>query len=142
MKKPILLFLFIFTSILNAQTDKLKITGTVVDAKGEGIPAVNITSEDQNIQTDIEGKYAINVKSSKSILRFTSIGFEAQIVVVGKNKVIDVKLLESKNVLDEVVVIGYGTRKKSLVTGSISKYFILKEVMCLNSLSLISLIMS
>ena len=122
MKKPILLFLFIFTSILNAQTDKLKITGTVVDAKGGGIPAVNITSEDQNAQTDIEGKYAINVKSSKSILRFTSIGFEAQIVVVGKNKVIDVKLLESKNVLDEVVVIGYGTRKKSLVTGSISKY--------------------
>ena len=122
MKKPILLFLFIFTSILNAQTDKLKITGTVVDAKGEGIPAVNITSDDQNIQTDIEGKYAINVKSSKSILRFTSIGFEAQIVVVGKNKVIDVKLLESKNILDEVVVIGYGTRKKSLVTGSISKY--------------------
>ena len=68
MKKPILLFLFIFTSIINAQTDKLKITGTVVDAKGEGIPAVNITSDDQNIQTDIEGKYAINVKSSKSIL--------------------------------------------------------------------------
>jgi len=122
MKKPILLFLFIFTSIINAQTDKLKITGTVVDAKGEGIPGVNISSEDQNAQTNFEGKYDINVKSSKSILRFTSIGFEAQIVVVGKNKVIDVKLLESKNVLDEVVVIGYGTRKKSLITGSISKY--------------------
>ena len=122
MKKPILLFLFIFTFILNAQTDKLKITGTVVDAKGEGIPGVNISSEDQNAQTNFEGKYDINVKSSKSILRFTSIGFEAQIVVVGKNKVIDVKLLETKNVLDEVVVIGYGTRKKSLVTGSISKY--------------------
>lgn len=122
MKKPFLMMLFIFTSIINAQTDKLKISGTVVDVKGEGIPGVNISSEDQNIQTNIDGKYAINVKNSKSILRFTSIGFEAQIVVVGKNKEINITLEESKNTLDEVVVIGYGTQKRSNVTGSVSKY--------------------
>ncbi len=122
MKKPFLLLLLILTSVIYSQTDKLKISGVVFDSKGESIPGVNVTSEDQSIQTDIEGKYSINVKSSKSILKYTSIGFDAQIVVVGKNKVINITLAESKNVLDEVVVIGYGTQKRSNVTGSVSKY--------------------
>jgi TonB-linked SusC/RagA family outer membrane protein len=94
----------------------------VIDAKGESIPGVTITFEDKSVTTDIEGKYSINVKNSKSLLRYTFIGYEPQIVTVGKNKKIDIKLLESNTVLDDVVVIGYGTRKKSLVTGSISKY--------------------
>lgn len=122
MKKPILFFLLIFTSIIYSQSNDLNVTGTVIDAKGESIPGVTITFEDKSVTTDIEGKYSINVKNSKSLLRFTFIGYEPQIVTVGKNKKIDIKLVESNTVLDDVVVIGYGTRKKSLVTGSISKY--------------------
>lgn len=122
MKKPILFFLLIFTSIIYSQSKDLNVSGTVVDAKGESIPGVTITFEDKSVTTDIEGKYSINVKNSKSILRFTYIGYEPQIVTVGKNKKIDIKLIESNTVLEDVVVIGYGTRKKSLVTGSISKY--------------------
>ena len=122
MKKLFLLFLLIFSSIINAQTDKLKISGTVTDAQGKTIPGVTVTFEDTNTTTDLEGKYAISVKNSKSILRFTYLGYAAQIVVVGKNKQIDITLAESKTELDEVVVIGYGTQKRSNVTGSVSKY--------------------
>ncbi len=122
MKKPILLFLLIFTSFIYSQNNTINIIGTVIDAKGESIPGVTVTFEDKSVTTDIEGKYSINVKNSKSLLRFTFVGYEPQIVTIGKNKKIDIKLLESTTALDDVVVIGYGTRKKSLVTGSISKY--------------------
>lgn len=122
MKKPILLFLLIFTSIIYAQTDKLKISGRVIDEKGMPIPSVSVNFENTGISTDIEGKYSINVKNSKSVLKFSFIGFEPQIVVVGKNKIIDITLKESASALDEVVVIGYGTQKRSSVTGAVSKY--------------------
>jgi len=122
MKKTFLLVLLIFTSIINSQTDKLKITGKVTDSQGKGIPGVTVTFESSNTSTDLDGTYSISVKNSKSILRFTSIGYAPQIVVVGKNKTIDITLMESKTELDDVVVIGYGTQKKSNVTGSISKY--------------------
>ena len=120
MKKPILLFLLIFTSIIYAQA--LKITGTVVDSKGMSIPGVTVTFEDKSTTTDIDGKYYILVKNSKSPLKFSFIGFETQVIVVGKNITINIELKESLSTLDEVVVIGYGTQKRSSVTGSVAKY--------------------
>ena len=122
MKKPLLFFLLIFTSIIYSQTDSKMISGTVVDNKGVPIPGVTVTFEDKDIATDLDGKYTIEVKNAKSILRFSYLGFEPQVVVVAKNKEINITLLESKSELDEVVVIGYGTQKRSNVTGSISKY--------------------
>ncbi|MFZ4107045.1 SusC/RagA family TonB-linked outer membrane protein [Flavobacterium sp.] len=122
MKKTFLLVLLIFTSIINAQTDKLKVTGKVTDPQGKAIPGVTVTFETTNVTTDLDGTYSISVKNSKSILRFTYVGYAPQIVVVGKNKVIDITLAESKTELEDVVVIGYGTQKRSNVTGSISKY--------------------
>ena len=122
MKKPLVLFLLIFTSIIYSQTESKIISGTVVDNKGVSIPGVTVTFEDKDIATDLVGKYSIEVKNSKSILRFSYLGYTSQIVIVGKNKEINIILLESKSELDEVVVIGYGTQKRSSVTGSISKY--------------------
>ena len=122
MKKPLLFFLLIFTSIIYSQVDTKKVSGTVVDNKGVPIPGVTVTFEEKDTATDLDGKYTIEVKNSKSFLRFSYLGFAPQIVVVGKNKEINITLLESKSELDEVVVIGYGTQKRSNVTGSISKY--------------------
>ena len=122
MKKPLLFFLLIFTSFIYSQGDAKKVSGTVVDNKGVPIPGVTVTFEEKDTATDLDGKYTIEVKNSKSILRFSYLGFAPQIVVVGKNKEINITLLESKSELDEVVVIGYGTQKRSNVTGSISKY--------------------
>jgi TonB-linked SusC/RagA family outer membrane protein len=121
MKKFFLLFLLIFTAIIHAQTGS-KVSGTVLDNKGSSIPGVTVTCEDKSVITDIDGKYTIAIKNSKSVLKYSYVGFETQIAIVGKEKTIDIVLKESVNVLDDVVVIGYGTRKKSLVTGSISKY--------------------
>lgn len=122
MKKTVLFFLLIFSSFIYSQTDGKIVTGIVTDEKGIPIPSATVTFEDKDVVTDLDGKYTIEVKNSKSILRFSYLGFASQIVVVGKNKEINITLLESKNELDEVVVIGYGTQKRSNVTGAISKY--------------------
>lgn len=122
MKKPILLFLLIFTSIIYAQADKVQVSGNVLDSKGLSIPGVTITCEEKSVYTDMEGNYTIAIKNSKSVLKYSFVGFETQIVVVGKEKTIDIILKESLSTLDEVVVIGYGTQKRSSVTGSVSKF--------------------
>lgn len=122
MKNRILLFLLIFTSIIYAQTDKVKISGTVTDEKGLPIPSASINFDDKGITTDFDGKYTIEVRNSKTILKFSFIGYETQIVAAGTNKILNIILKESTNALDEVVVVGYGTQKRSNVTGSVAKY--------------------
>ncbi|WP_289659971.1 SusC/RagA family TonB-linked outer membrane protein [Flavobacterium panacagri] len=121
MKKKILILLLVFSSVINAQTDKIKISGRVVDNTGQSIPGVTITSEENSTVTDFEGSYVINVKNSKSIIKYSFIGFATKTITVGNSKTINVTLVEFANVLDDVVVIGYGTQKRSSVTGSVAK---------------------
>ena len=70
--------------------------------------------------TDLDGKYSLTIPEGSSLL-FSFIGFETQRIAIGSKSVIDVELLEDMASLDEVVVIGYGTMKKSSVTSSITK---------------------
>jgi hypothetical protein len=63
MKKPLVLFLLIFTSIIYSQTELKKISGLVADNKGLPIPGVTVTFEENNVATDLDGKYAIEVKN-------------------------------------------------------------------------------
>ena len=121
MKKTILMFLLVFSSISYSQTEKIKITGIVVDDKGQALPGVSVVSgEKESASTDSEGKFSINVNDTKSNLKFSYVGFTNQTIVVGNNKVINITLNESKNELNEVVVVGYGTQKKSDITGSVT----------------------
>ena len=122
MKKLFLLFLLICTSVINAQTGGIKITGTVVDEKGLTIPGATVTSADGSTTTDMDGKYTIVVKNAKDALKFSFIGFTTKILPIGSNRTINVKLIEELSTLDEVVVVGYGTQKRSSVTGSVAKY--------------------
>lgn len=121
MKKTVLIFLLVFSAIVNAQTDKIKISGKVVDNSGQAIPNATIVVDGNSIITDIDGKYSVQVSSSKSILKFSYLGFDTKTVTVGKNTTVNVTLLESNNVLNEIVVVGYGTQKRSSVTGSVAK---------------------
>ena len=121
MKKTILMFLLVFSAIMNAQTDKQKISGKVVDNTGQAIPNVTISVDGNSIITDLDGKYTVQVKSAKSVLKFSYLGFDTKSVEAGKNSTLNVTLLESNNVLNEIVVVGYGTQKRSSVTGSVAK---------------------
>ena len=99
------------------------VTGTVVDMNDEAMPGVNIVEQGtrgNGAISDINGRFKITVSSSKSVLVFSFIGYENQEVLVGKQRKLDVKMVESGVSLEEVVVVGYGSQKKASVVGAIS----------------------
>jgi TonB-linked SusC/RagA family outer membrane protein len=98
------------------------VTGTVVDENNVPIPGANIVvpNTTRGTQTDFDGNYSISVSSGEQ-LRFSYIGYATQTISISDQRTVDVTLQEDTSQLDEVVVIGYGTQKKSTVTGSISK---------------------
>ena len=118
--KSIVLLLLCCTSSLFAQTRQ--INGVVSDNLGEALPGVSITVKgtSEGMITSVDGKYSLQVNSANDVLVFSYIGYEAQNLKVGNQSVINVTLSESTASLEEVVVVGYGTQKKSQLTGAIS----------------------
>ncbi|WP_418698162.1 SusC/RagA family TonB-linked outer membrane protein [Bacteroides sp.] len=107
----------------NQQKGRITIKGRVVDEKHEPVIGVNIIlKEDKSVGaiTDIDGNYTIQVPSKASILEFSYIGYASQEQKVGTREVIDIILKEDATMMDEVVVVGFGTQKKESVVGSIS----------------------
>jgi TonB-linked SusC/RagA family outer membrane protein len=102
------------------QVDK-RITGTVVDSKGEAIIGANISEKGtrNGAVSDLEGKFSLQVNPD-AILVITYIGYTTQEVVVGDQTNLNITLSENNQALDEVVVIGYGTQKKVNLTGAVS----------------------
>ncbi|WP_232424857.1 SusC/RagA family TonB-linked outer membrane protein [Algoriphagus resistens] len=100
----------------------LVVTGTVRDVNGEPIPGVTviISGTTTGTVTDIDGKFSLDVEEGDT-LEFSFIGFERQTITITTQSEIVVTLVEEASSLDEVVVIGYGTQKKSDVTGSVVK---------------------
>jgi len=97
------------------------IKGTVVDNNGQPIIGANVVEKGttNGIITDAEGKFALDVASS-STLQVSYIGYLTQDLLVGNKSDFQIKLLEDTQNLDEVVIVGYGTQKKSNLTGSVS----------------------
>lgn len=109
------------TSFAQSQ-DEFTLTGTVT-SKGDGmpIPGVNIlvVGEQRGVITDFDGNYEIKV-SSGDVISFSYVGKKPIEFEITDQQSIDVAL-EDSNVLDEVVVVGYGTQKKSSLTGSVAQ---------------------
>lgn len=97
------------------------VSGIVKDETGMPIPGANVVEKGtkNSASTDFDGKYNIRVSNSKSELVFSYIGYEDLTQQVGQKKTVDVSLKSATSKLDEVVIIGYGTSKKSDLTGSV-----------------------
>lgn len=111
---------FLLCNIVNAQS--VVIEGKITDAAGLSLPGVNIQEKGtkNGTSTDFEGSFKINVTSNKAVLIISYLGFQTQEVsTAGKTK-INVSLAEQSNSLNEVVVVGYGSVKKTDLTGSVS----------------------
>jgi len=113
---------FSFSESVKAQNGKLKITGTVLDNQGMGIigASVKVKGTTTATSTDVNGKFAISVENSKSVVIISYIGFVTKEELVGTKKVINITLAEDAKLLNEIVVVGYGTVKRKDLTGSIS----------------------
>src|SRR5882762_7328623 len=98
------------------------VSGKVTNEKGEAIPGVNVVERGtaSGTVTDANGKYTLVVADENSSLVFSFIGYTNQEIPVNGRATIDVAMLEDVAALAEVVVVGYGTQKKSDFTGSIA----------------------
>lgn len=103
-------------------TYAIDITGRVTNAAGEALPGVSITIKGttNGTTTDENGKFSINAPSENSILVISFVGYATKEVTVGKGTDLNIQLASSAAAdLADVVVIGYGTRKKSDLTGAV-----------------------
>lgn len=101
----------------------VNVTGKVTSsADGEGIPGANvlIKGSSTGVVTDSNGNYDVNTPGTDDILVFSSLGYVSQEIALNGRSVVNVILEEEMQGLDEVVVVGYGTRKKVNLTGSVA----------------------
>ncbi|MBT1712107.1 TonB-dependent receptor [Fulvivirgaceae bacterium PWU5] len=111
--------LLLLASAANAQT---AVQGTVRDENGAGMPGVYVVVKNTSLgtTTDADGNFSMNVSGTDAVLVFSFIGYATQEVAVNGRTRVDVALAASVQSLDEVVVVGYGTQKKSDITGSLA----------------------
>ena len=98
------------------------VTGTITAAEDNTtLPGVTVLVKNTTTgtTTDQNGKYSLNVPGDNATLVFSAVGFASQEVAIGNRSVVDVKMGVDLKTLNEVVVVGYGTQKKSQVTGAI-----------------------
>ena len=119
--KRFLLPFGLLLSISSFAQDRL-ITGKVIDPNGEAVIGVNILEKGttNGCLTDINGEFSLNITKEKSILVASYIGFQAQEVFLSGDEDIVLTMKEDIRLLNEIVVIGYGTSTVKSSTGSIS----------------------
>jgi len=101
---------------------QIKVTGVINNSDGMPLPGVNITIKGtaKGVQSDADGRFFIEVPGPNTVLVISYIGYANQEIKVGNQTNITVKLLDDYAKLNEVVVVGYGTQKKSDLTGSVA----------------------
>ncbi|MBQ9356903.1 MAG: TonB-dependent receptor [Prevotella sp.] len=118
-----LLFLALMAVCVITARAQSRVTGTVVDATGEPIigASVVVKGTSNGAITDIDGNFAIQSVPQGSSLVVSYVGYTSQTVAVSGRNQISVTLQEDRQMLDEVVVVGYGVQKKSDVTGALTR---------------------
>jgi TonB-linked SusC/RagA family outer membrane protein len=110
-----------FLTINTIQVDRT-VTGRVVDEKNEGLPGVSIVVKgtQRGTVTAADGSYKLDVPDAGATLVYSFVGYNAQEIAVGSQATLNVTLKADDKTLDEIVVIGYGTARKSDLTGAVS----------------------
>lgn len=120
MKKQ-LLFLFGLLLCCSFARAQKNISGKVTGDDGKPIPGVNVRVQNSQIGTSTDAAGVFNLKASdKDVLIFSSVGYVSQEIKVGSRNVVDAVLVSNVSALEEVVVVGYGTQKRSSVTAAVA----------------------
>ena len=115
-------WLFLMLPMLAMASPNVNVTGTVIDSDGFTLIGVNVVVQGTTTgtTTDIDGNYSLDAPEG-AILEFSYIGFQTISEPVNGRSVIDITMRGDSELLDEVVVVGYGVQRKSDLTGSIAK---------------------
>ncbi|KAA1243697.1 TonB-dependent receptor [Aquimarina sp. RZ0] len=119
-------YLILFASILLFNTTVLAqtvVTGLIIDENGMGIPGATILEEgtSNGSSSDFDGNYSIKISSKNAVLQYSYVGYVTQSIKVNNKKVVNITLFENTEELDQVVVVGYQSIRKSDLTGSVSQ---------------------
>ncbi len=108
--------------IIKEKVQQKEITGTVTDNDGFPLPgaAILVKGTDNGTTTDFDGKYSITVSENATILVVSFMGFGTQEIEINNRNVINIKLLSETSSLDEVIVTGYTSERKSDLTGAVA----------------------
>jgi len=111
----------LFAKTVTLSQQEIQITGKVLDEEGKPLPGASIllTGSLKGVMSGADGSYVITVPSTTSTLEFSYVGYDKQQIRVGTRTVINVTLALHDKSLSEVVVIGYATEQKALLTGSV-----------------------
>lgn len=117
----VMLFLLAFLQWSFAQNRT--ISGTITDTSGEPLIGATVTvlGAPTGTATDLDGSFRLSIPQEADVLSVSYVGYLSKEITVGASNIIDIVLEQDIAKLDEVIVIGYGTRKKRDVTGSISQ---------------------
>ncbi|SFU60548.1 TonB-linked outer membrane protein, SusC/RagA family [Pustulibacterium marinum] len=120
--KRLLGVIFAFVSVLAVQAQTIEVTGTITSEE-DGMPlpgaSIMIQGTSSGTSTDFDGNYTLSVESG-DVLEYSFVGFQTQEITVENQTTINVVLKLDATTLEDVVVVGYGTRKKSDLTGSVA----------------------
>lgn len=123
MKKGLILSIWLVLAFCLQSFSQVKVTGKVLSASdGQPLPGVSIGVQGttRGTFTNIDGVFTIDAKKGETLV-FSSVGFDQQKVVLANETNLTIRLVEQAQKMDELVVVGYGVQKKSVVTASISK---------------------
>lgn len=112
-----------YSSVESIFQQQRLITGKVISSDdGMGVPGANVILKGtaKSVITDMDGTFSIEVDSDESVLVFSFVGYNTQEIRVGSETIVNVKLIPTDNSLKEVVIVGYGTQKKSSMVSSIT----------------------
>ena len=114
--------LFFISAAANAQSGTQIVKGMVIDELGDPMTGVTIVAEGTTVGTitNLDGLFTLDIPSGVKNITVSFVGYTSQRVAVSTGKNIKIKLLPETTELDNVVVIGYGTARKSDLTGSVS----------------------
>ena len=111
---------FADTEVVKSVMQNTTISGTVVDSNGLPVIGANvmIKGTSNGTITDVDGKFTLNDATGTLVVSY--IGFQNQEIKIGNKKILNIVLKEDTELLDEVVVVGYGSVKKSDLTGAVA----------------------
>ncbi len=121
--RRILIFISLIGISHTIMSQTSTITGTVTYSEDNSpLPGVSVVAVGTMVGsvTDFQGRYAIEVPPGTSSLRFSFVGLETRVIEIGTGNIIDVVMAPATEVLDEIVVVGYGTKRRGSITGSVA----------------------
>ncbi|MBP3589017.1 MAG: TonB-dependent receptor [Muribaculaceae bacterium] len=117
-----LMLLALFAMVSMSLTAQVTVTGTVLEATGDPIIGASVVEKGQKggVTTDIDGNFTIKVQKADATLVISYIGMKTEEIKLNGRTKVEVTLHDSSEALNELVVVGYGTQKRSDITGSVA----------------------